>query len=94
FTEIYEDVTFRIAPIDRGDALQMISELKGAKLLEGVRGTPPADIEAVIHILLNVSKLMMDHDEVDQLDLNPVIVYPEGLCAVDSRIILKSKRDE
>ena len=79
FTEIYEDVTFRVAPIDRGDALQMISELKGSKLLEGVRGNPPADIEAIIHVLLNVSKLMMEHDEVDQLDLNPVIVYKEGL---------------
>jgi acyl-CoA synthetase (NDP forming) len=89
FTEVYDDVAFRVAPIDRIDALNLIHGLKGSKVLEGIRGKPPADIDSVVNVLTNVSDLMMEHDAINQLDLNPVIVYPDGLCAVDSRIILK-----
>jgi acyl-CoA synthetase (NDP forming) len=88
FTEIYDDVAFRVAPIDKMDALNLVHELKGSKILEGARGKPPADVDSIINVLINVSNLMMEHDAISQLDLNPVIVYSDGVCAVDSRIII------
>jgi acyl-CoA synthetase (NDP forming) len=93
FTEVYDDVAFRVAPIDRVDALNLIHGLKGSKVLEGIRGKPPADLDSVIKVLINVSDLMMEHDAVKQLDLNPVIVYSDAVCAVDSRIILGQEGD-
>jgi hypothetical protein len=56
--------------------------------LEGARGKPPADLNSLINVLISVSDLMMEHDAISQLDLNPVIVYSDGVCAVDVRIIL------
>ena len=88
FAEVYDDVTFRVAPIDRIDALNMIHGLKGSKILEGIRGKPPLDVDGIVNVLLSVSGMMQRHDAISQLDLNPVIVYPNSVCAVDSRIIL------
>ena len=88
FTEVYKDVAFRVAPIDKIDALNLIHELRGSKILEGVRGQPPADLEALVGVLMGVSSLMLQHSAVNQLDLNPVIAYPDGICAVDTRIVL------
>jgi acetate---CoA ligase (ADP-forming) subunit beta len=88
FAEIYDDVAFRVAPIDKVDASNLIHDLRGSKILEGARGKPQADIDSIINILINVSDLMMEHDAINQLDLNPVIVYPDSVCAVDSRIVL------
>jgi acyl-CoA synthetase (NDP forming) len=88
FTEVYDDVTFRVAPIDRVDALNMIHGLEGSMMLEGIRGKPPLDLDAIVNVLTSVSSMMCQHDAISQLDLNPVIVYSDGVCAVDSRIIL------
>ena len=89
FAEIYDDVAFRVAPIDKVDASNLIHELRGSKILEGARGKPPADLASIINILINVSDLMMEHDAINQLDLNPVLVYSDGVCAVDTRIIIR-----
>jgi acyl-CoA synthetase (NDP forming) len=89
FTELYKDVTFRIVPIERIDAEEMIEEIKGKKLLEGFRNIP-ANKKLVIDLLLKVSKIgeeLMDH--IDQMDLNPVFVYGDDLCVVDAKLILK-----
>jgi acyl-CoA synthetase (NDP forming) len=88
FTEVYKDVAFRVAPIDKIDALNLIHELQGSKILEGIRGQPPADLDAIVDVLIDVSSLMSQHDAISQLDLNPVIAYPDGVCAVDTRIVL------
>lgn len=88
FTEIYDDVAFRVAPIDKIDALNLVHGLKGSKILEGTRGKPPADLDSIISVLINASNLMMEHDAISQLDLNPVIAYSDSVCAVDSRIII------
>jgi acetate---CoA ligase (ADP-forming) subunit beta len=88
FAEIYDDVAFRVAPLDKIDASNIIHELKGYQILEGARGKPPADLDSIIDILINVSDLMMEHDAINQLDLNPVIAYSDSVCAVDSRIII------
>ncbi len=94
FTEIYDDAAFRVAPIDEIDAKSLIHELKGYKLLEGARGKPPADLNSLVNILTNVSNLMLEHKSISQLDLNPVLVYPDGACAVDFRIILEQTGEE
>jgi acetyl-CoA synthetase (ADP-forming) len=67
----------------------MISEVKAYPLLKGYRGTPPADIDAIAEILLNTARLVTEHLEIKELDLNPVIVYEKGAKAVDARIILE-----
>ncbi|MGD0331065.1 MAG: acetate--CoA ligase family protein [Nitrososphaeria archaeon] len=91
FTEVYDDVAFRVAPIDRVDALNLIQELKGVKILEGFRGKPPVNLDSIVTVLVKVSDLMIDHNTISQLDLNPVIVYPDHVCAVDCRIIIEQK---
>jgi len=89
FTELYKDVSFRIVPIDRYDAEQMIEEIKGKKLLEGFRNFK-ADKKLVVDLLLKVSKIgeeLVDH--VMEMDLNPVFVYEKDVCVVDAKLILK-----
>ncbi|MCX6667900.1 MAG: acetate--CoA ligase family protein [Euryarchaeota archaeon] len=89
FTELYKDVTFRVVPIERYDAEQMIEELKGKKLLEGFRGIK-ANKQLVIDLVLKISKLGEELDEhIDQMDLNPVFIYENDLCVVDAKLILK-----
>ena len=89
YTELYKDVSFRVVPIERYDAEEMIQEIKGKKLLEGFRNIP-ADKELVIDLLLKVSKIgwqLIDH--IDQMDLNPVFVYKNNYCVVDAKLIIK-----
>jgi acetyl-CoA synthetase (ADP-forming) len=90
FTEVLRDVTFRIAPITEEEAREMITEIKAYPLLKGYRGMPPVDIEAIAQILVATSRLVMDYPEINELDLNPIIVYENGAKTVDARIILKS----
>jgi acetyl-CoA synthetase (ADP-forming) len=89
FVEIMKDVSFRIAPIIEEDAREMISEIKAYPILQGYRGQAPCDIDAITKILLNTSKLVMDHPDIKELDLNPVMVYEKGAKTVDARIILE-----
>jgi len=89
YTELYEDVSFRIVPIDQYDAEQMVEEIKGKKLLEGFRNIP-ANKQLVIDLLIKVSKIgeeLIDH--IDQMDLNPIFVYEDNICVVDAKLILK-----
>jgi acyl-CoA synthetase (NDP forming) len=89
FVEVLKDVTFRIAPINEQDAREMITEVKAYPILKGYRNQPPADIDTIIQILVNTSRLVMDHQEIKELDLNPVMVYEKGAKTVDARIILE-----
>ena len=92
FVEILKDVTFRIIPIEERDAWAMIKSIKGYPILAGARGEPPADMEALVNMILKVSELVDDlKDYIKEMDLNPVFVYNEGEGAVvvDARIILK-----
>jgi acetyl-CoA synthetase (ADP-forming) len=89
FVEVMKDVSFRIAPITEADAQEMISEIRAYPILQGYRGQQPCDISAIIRILLSTSKLVMDHQVIKELDLNPVIVYEKGAKTVDARIILE-----
>ncbi|MBX5329184.1 MAG: acetate--CoA ligase family protein [Candidatus Bathyarchaeota archaeon] len=89
FVEVLKDVTFRVAPITEEEAREMIMEVKAYPLLKGYRNQPPADIDAIVKILLNTSKLVMEHQEIKELDLNPIMVYEKGAKTVDARIILE-----
>ncbi|MEM2145642.1 MAG: acetate--CoA ligase family protein [Candidatus Jordarchaeaceae archaeon] len=65
--------------------------MKGYPILKGIRGQKPVDFEAIINILLNVSKLVMEHPEINEMDLNPIITYPDGAKTVDARIIISNE---
>ncbi len=91
FTELYKDISMRIAPIDEQDAVEMIHEVKAYRLLTGFRGTPPRDIPTIVDILIKFSRLVEDNPEIREADLNPVIALEEGKGAyvVDARFILQ-----
>lgn len=89
FVEVLKDVTFRIAPINEDEAREMISEVKAYPLLKGYRNQPPADIDAIVRILMNASRLVTEHEEIRELDLNPIMVYEKGAKTVDARMILE-----
>jgi acyl-CoA synthetase (NDP forming) len=86
--EVLKDVAFRLVPLTNKDAAQMISEIKGKPILDGVRGAPPADIAALQATMVKVSELVQQHPEIRELDLNPVFAYPDGALAVDARIVV------
>jgi acyl-CoA synthetase (NDP forming) len=89
FVELLKDVNFRVAPLTRDDAYEMVTKVKAYPLLTGYRNTPPADLDAIINALMNTSKLVMDHPEIKELDLNPIMAYEKGAKTVDARIILE-----
>ena len=92
YTEVYQDVSFRVIPIEEYDAKEMIEEVKGKKLLEGFRNIK-ADKQQVIDLLLKVSALGNELiDVVDQMDLNPVFIYENSYCVVDAKMILKQNK--
>jgi len=91
FVEVLRDVSFRVAPVTKEDALEMIREIKAYKILEGYRGQPPRDLDALADIIVKVSKLMLENPEISEMDINPVISYEKGAYAVDARFILRSK---
>jgi succinyl-CoA synthetase beta subunit len=92
FVEVLKDVAFRICPIERVDALEMLDELKGKALLDGARGRAPASRAAIVDALLKIGGergLLMSLDgEIAEADINPLIVSPDGAVAVDARFIL------
>jgi len=92
FVEVFQDVTFRLAPIGRNEARRMVRQIKGYKLLEGFRGRPRGDIEAVEKLLVSLSHLAIHHPEIVELDINPLLVHAEGegATAADCRMILKA----
>lgn len=90
FVEVFKDVSFRVAPISKDDAIEMISELKAYPILRGIRGRKPSDIQSVSDALLKVSKIMLEIPQITEVDLNPTIVYEDGYKIVDARILMKS----
>ncbi|MEX2449425.1 MAG: acetate--CoA ligase family protein [Rhodospirillales bacterium] len=90
FIEVLKDAAFAPAPLSRQDALDLIRSLKGAPILAGVRGQPPADVDALADVLVKLAQLGVDlKDHIDEADLNPVIVSPNGACVADAFIAKK-----
>ncbi|MDP2766853.1 MAG: acetate--CoA ligase family protein [Candidatus Methanoperedens sp.] len=88
FVEVYKDVSFRVAPVDKSDALDMIAEIKGYPILKGIRGRKPADIDSITDVLVSVSE-MAEKENIIELDINPLIVSESGAIAVDARAMVE-----
>jgi acetyltransferase len=90
YVEALKDVTFRVAPFSIQEAEQMLGEIRARALLDGVRGKPPVDKAAILDALLRVGQLVQDYPEIVELDINPLIVYPQGqgAIAIDMRLVL------
>jgi len=89
FVEVLKDVSFRVSPIRKEDALEMLREIKSYKILEGFRGQPPVNKDAIAEMIVKTSRLLEENPEIESIDLNPVMAYPDSAMAVDARIILK-----
>jgi acetyltransferase len=91
YAEALRDVAFRLAPIRQHTAEVMITSIRAHRLLQGMRGERPSDLEAVVECLLRLSQLVTEHPSIEELDINPLIVYPrgDGAVAADARIILQ-----
>ena len=88
--EILKDISFRIAPLTRRDATEMIREIRSYPLLTGYRGQEPVDVSNLEELLLKVSGFVEQNPEIKELDLNPIFAYSDGAIAVDARIILET----
>jgi acyl-CoA synthetase (NDP forming) len=88
YVEVFDDVSLRVAPLSRFDAEEMIAEVRGSRLLRGVRGQAPADVGALTDALLALSRLMVAHPEIQEIDVNPLVVLAEGALALDARIVV------
>jgi acyl-CoA synthetase (NDP forming) len=88
FVEVLKDVAFRVAPLAQEDIDDMVKEIKGYPVLEGIRGESSKDIEALKSTLAKLSQIAIDNPEIQEVDLNPVIVHEKGASIVDSRIII------
>jgi acyl-CoA synthetase (NDP forming) len=89
FVEMLKDVSFRIIPVARRDAQEMIQEIKGYPLLQGYRGKEPASIPVLIDMILKISDLINKNPQIKELELNPIFAYKDRAVAVDARIILE-----
>jgi acetyltransferase len=92
--EVLGDVVFRLAPIHRLDAREMVRGIRGFKLLQGVRGAPPARLDALEDVLLRLSCLASDFPEIAELDLNPLLAFPDGVMAVDARVMIAMNQEQ
>lgn len=88
FTEIYEDTSHRLAPINRAEARGAIEELTAIELLKGYRGREPADIEALSETVVAIGDLIVEHDAIAEVDVNPVLATDEGAVALDALVVL------
>lgn len=91
FTEILKDVSFRMAPVEPVEAGRMIEQIKGNRLLRGYRGLPAVDTALLTGIISEVSRLAAEFNDIAEMDLNPVAVYPEGALVLDARVVLKKR---
>uniref|UniRef100_A0A7C4NMP3 Acetyl-CoA synthetase n=1 Tax=Staphylothermus marinus TaxID=2280 RepID=A0A7C4NMP3_STAMA len=89
FVEVLKDVSFRITPIDHGSALEMIEEIRARDLLNGYRNTPPVDKKAIADIIVKVARLLDDIEEIESIDLNPIMAFSNKAIVADARIMLK-----
>ncbi len=90
--EVLKDVSFRIVPLARRDAAEMVREIKGYPLLEGYRGQEAVDVSNLEEMLLKVSEFVEEHPEIKEIDLNPIFAYSRGAIAVDARVILEENK--
>ena len=93
FVEVLKDISFRVAPLGQQDIDEMIKEIKGYRILTGIRGEGPKDIDALKDILGKLSDIAVGNPEIKEIDLNPVIVHEKGVSIVDSRVIIAEDKE-
>ncbi|MBC8177564.1 MAG: acetate--CoA ligase family protein [Desulfobacteraceae bacterium] len=93
FTEILKDISFRVAPLEKRDALEMMQDIKGHKILEAVRGMEAADLNIFSDILIKVGQIGLENDDVKEIDINPVIISGSQPVAVDALVVLDNNSD-
>lgn len=92
YTELFQDVAFRLLPVNQKQALDMLISVKASKLFQGYRGKPGGDMNCVAQMVVRLSDLIARHPAIVELDLNPVLVYPDCARVADARIVLQSSR--
>ena len=90
YVELFGDVAFRVAPLSRKDALEMIRQTRAGRLLTGFRGMPEADLDSVVDTILRLAQVALDFPEIEEIEINPLLVLPkgQGVLALDGRVIL------
>jgi acetate---CoA ligase (ADP-forming) subunit beta len=88
YVEMFKDVSFRFAPVTQNNSIRMIGELKSHSLFSGYRGSEPLDISSTSKVIMAVGDMIVNHEGIESIDINPLIVYPRGVVAVDVRVIL------
>lgn len=89
FAEILKDISFRIAPLEERDALEMMQEIKGAKILEAVRGMEAVDLDLLVEILIQVGRIGLENERIKEIDINPVIISGRRPVSVDALVVLE-----
>jgi acetyl-CoA synthetase (ADP-forming) len=92
FTEILKDISFRVAPLEKRDALDMMQEIRGHKILEAVRGMEAADLDTLSGILIKVGRIGLENETVKEIDINPVIISGNKPVAVDALVVLEERK--
>lgn len=90
FTEILKDVAFRVAPLEKRDAMEMTQEIRARRILDAIRGLPAADVDQLCEILIRVGEIGIEHEAIKELDINPLILSGSKPIAVDALIVLSS----
>jgi acetate---CoA ligase (ADP-forming) subunit beta len=92
--EVFKDVSFRLAPLDQGEARRQIEETRAYEILKGVRGREACDLEAICQVMVNTGRLLTDIPQIEEIDFNPVQAFPGGCFVLDARIKLKNQTPE
>lgn len=92
FTEVLKDVTFRVAPLEKRDALEMMDEIKARKLLDAFRGKPAVNREVLANALINLGRIGLENEEIAEIDINPIIIHQDMPVAVDALVVLKDSK--
>jgi acetyl-CoA synthetase (ADP-forming) len=92
FTEVLKDVTFRVAPLEMRDALEMMDEIRARKLLDAFRGKPAVNRDILAHALINLGRIGLEVEEVAEIDINPMIIHDDMAIAVDALVILRNPK--
>lgn len=94
FTEVLKDVTFRVAPLEKRDAIEMMNEIKAKKLLDEFRGKPAVDRDILASALINLGRIGLENEEIAEIDINPIIILKDKPVAVDALVVLKDQKKQ
>ncbi len=88
FVEVLKDIAFKVAPVSKAEARDMIERLKMYPVLDGIRGQAKLDVEAIAELIVKISRLLVENEEIKEIDINPIRVYEKGISALDARVII------